>query len=170
MNNTELRGLIKVCSQDLTDAGLVLPKVPTTYRIATRMTKNLGLCSVARNRYTGLTTKIIISLSKDLTVDIAKDTLMHEMLHAVDECKSGHTGRWAQLASMMSRRGYHITVKATQEEVVVLNQVRLAKGGYLAKCNRCGGETIVTARHAIVEHPERYHCKKCGGSFTVSKG
>jgi hypothetical protein len=127
MNTQELKGLLKVCTQDLTEAGLALPKVPTTYRISNRMTRALGNCRIARNRFTGATTKIIISLSKDLTVELAKNTLMHEMLHAVDENRNGHGYAWQQLARLMTRRGYTIATYATHTEVVALDQIRGTK-------------------------------------------
>jgi hypothetical protein len=67
----------------------------------------LGVCHGSRKSVDGRTNFIDVSTVQAEPVDLAH-TLLHELLHACDDCQSGHRGRWKRWASLIGiqRKGH----------------------------------------------------------------
>ena len=93
-----------------------------------------------------------------------KNTLHHELLHSCYGCMK-HTGRWKAYADRVNAAyGYNIRRCATGEEQP-LPQDLMPKAKYLIRCSGCGAEYPRQKMSAVVQHPERYRCGKCGGKL-----
>lgn len=165
MNYTMLRDIVKECEQDLKSHGLTMPKV--NYEISTRMVRALGKCVWRRGNIT-------IRVSNLLPRDVAVDTVMHEMLHAIAGPREGHGGMWLQLARQISRNNPKYDIKRlanideNQELKALVEKRVLRQGGAIIVCSSCSSESRVTSRHGILKNPERYSCK-CGGKLLVKR-
>lgn len=160
-----MRELIVECEQDLQEVGLSMPRV--SYQISTRLTRALGKCSWRQGRIT-------IKLSDILPREVARNTLMHEMLHAIAGPREGHGGMWLQLARQISRNNpkYNITrlanINDNHELKQALEKKTLQRGGATIQCSSCGHESHVTSRHGILKNIDGYRCK-CGGKLLVKR-
>lgn len=61
---------------------------------------SLGLCHSAKSSTDGRTNFIDVSTAQAEPMDLAH-TLLHELLHACDDCHSGHRGRWKRWAGIV---------------------------------------------------------------------
>lgn len=177
MNNKELSLLVKECTKELQAIGLNVPTM-TKYRVSTRMTRAMGNCKIRSQRYTGAVVELVVSISCDLSPKTGKDTLIHEMLHAIASVefspREGHGYNWQRLARMVNRAyGYNIQTYASEdkiEEVTPLRQARKSNA-YMVTCN-CGFKQDITARHRIVrtQSTQGYKCPVCGNKhLTLSE-
>ena len=99
MRDLETIGLQVV--EELNAIGLVSPK-PIKWVVGKKTTRNWGLCSTCTSWYY---TKIRINgilLEDDADENTLKNCIAHEYLHAVDENKNGHRGRWLEYAELVS--------------------------------------------------------------------
>lgn len=172
MNQKELNQLVKECKAELNQLGLELP-TPLAIRLSTRMTRAFGNCA-QRGRFVlgqRVITSTTISISVDLPTDVGRDTVMHELLHAVAGCEQGHGGEWLRLARIVNKAfGYKITQYATGERAEVVKQIRSEKSsGYTVTCENCGRSSQVTARHGIVKNPHGYSCKCGRKAFKITR-
>lgn len=171
MDYSQLHATIKECAQDLAMLNLKVPSI-TTYTLSSRMTRALGNCKFRSSKVRGVFS-ISISISRDLPHGfIGRNTVMHEMLHAIAGAECGHGGEWARLARLVSREfsgKYKITMYADKDIATELTTIRQAtRSGYRVACLTCGGTHFVTSRHGITKNPQNYRCA-CGGSFKVTR-
>lgn len=123
----EYKELITTCSTQLRKLGYNVPAI-TTYRIAKRMSRNFGVCQHTTNRLTGAIKKIEIGISGDLTYAMAKETLMHEMIHALFPPTEKHGYNFQRIAREVNKEyGYHVATCASKEESRELTAIRQAK-------------------------------------------
>ena len=96
----DLLKLAAECMAQLNALGIDCGKV--TFTVNTRAKKRWGQCRVVgAGSYE-------ISISERLLHDdvddmAAKNTIMHELAHAADGCRSGHRGEWVRIVSEIMR-------------------------------------------------------------------
>ena len=93
-----------------------------------------------------------------------KNTLHHALLHSCCGCMK-HTGRWKAYADRVNAAyGYNIRRCASKDDQPLPRDL-LPKAKYLLRCSKCGAEYPRQKMSAVVQHPERYRCGKCGGTL-----
>lgn len=99
MRDLETIGLQVV--EELNAIGLVSPK-PIKWVVGRKTTRNWGLCTTCVSwDYTKIKINGIL-LEDDADENTLRNCIAHEYLHAVDENKSGHKGRWLEYAELVS--------------------------------------------------------------------
>lgn len=156
--------LFAECESDLAQLGYH----PRNYviEVNTRAKRRWGQCKIVTNDYYII--QITDRLLADDVADIAaKNTIMHELIHAVRGC-SDHTGKWKQIAEMVNRQFPKYTIKrcttAEEKGIAPVEQVRRASSTqYCIQCQNCGNKIIRERMSKVVQHPERYICAHCCG-------
>ena len=125
--------------------------------------KRLGQCW-ARSASTGGNSEIQISTTVDDSF-IAVDTLAHELVHAVDNCQSGHGKGFRNIALAIGLNG---STKMTQacagEELTVdINAIIEELGEYPHQAMNFNGRKKQTTRN------KKIYCRSCGWSFRASQ-
>lgn len=91
-----------------------------------RSVKRFGVCMYRRK---------VIGLSKALTelngVDKVKDTILHEIAHAIAGYKAGHGWEWREVC---------LRIGAKPERCYSIDEVKQPPMKYYAKCGACGKE------------------------------
>lgn len=158
----DLQYYAKMCICEL-DRINIRPAAKIIFKENSRAKTRLGICKKKGDLYT---VEIAKELLKDSSPEILlKETLHHELLHTCYGCMK-HTGRWKQLAERVNKAyGYNIT--------------RLAENGSLSSpsyqpryrvvCSGCGTVYERFKRSALIQHPGRYRCGKCGGRLFAPK-
>ena len=133
-----------------------------TFAVNTRAKTRLGVCKKQGDRYT-----IEIAaplLDESMPEKLLKETLHHELLHSCRGCMQ-HTGKWKALAERVNAAyGYNIRRCASKDDQPLPRDL-LPKAKYLLRCSKCGAEYPRQKMSAVVQHPERYRCGKCGGTL-----
>lgn len=114
--------------------------------------KTLGLCYPSSKSTTGDVNLITLSTDQGEPIELVH-TIMHEMMHAFDDCRSGHRNRWLRWANQIGivARG-HIRGPIAERMV----QTALAEVGFPTA-------HVITVRK--VQKPKssqvRYECPGC---------
>ena len=147
----DLGKYIKECMAELDRLRIPYAK-NIRFTVNRRAKLRLGQCRRQGDNYT-------IEISAALL-----DDRVHELLHSCYGCMK-HTGRWKAYADRVNAAyGYNIRRCATGEEQP-LPQDLMPKAKYLIRCSGCGAEYPRQKMSAVVQHPERYRCGKCGGKL-----
>lgn len=175
MTNQEYR---KVFAETVTDVKEILDNLGVqyetpsmTFKINTRAVNRWGQCKYIGGYNSG---RVEINISKKVfdhatDIQVLKNTIAHEFLHAITP-NSGHTGKWKQLAEMITRTGkYHVERTVTREEQQAVNMDKVKTSGYEIHCSKCGVLATYQRRSKAVKHIEAgnnagYRCKKCKGT------
>lgn len=110
--------------------------------------------------------KVKVTLNAKLPLSISPDTIIHELIHTIAECK-GHDSKFQYYASKANRMyGMNIGTYASEAEKEAFRKV--VKPKYVIKCSKCGA--VVATRHrncAVIKHPEGYHSNCCKAELIV---
>lgn len=122
----------------------------------------------------------IAHIAIDSGIDNLKNTIIHELCHAVLEVDNrGHNYVWKQIAKRASEVfSTHITVRVSEEEQKTqVKQALLRESQYTVKCNCCGIESHYLRAGKVVKTIARYNkaknnnhgyrCRKCGSNNLV---
>lgn len=167
-----MRDLIKIgneCIEDLKAIGYEFPK-PIKFVQSNRMKRTWGLCSTCKNwSYTQVKIATFL-LQDDVPEKQLRQTVYHELAHAIDNNENGHVGRWKRIADMISDC-YNMDIQqyCTNEEVKVLKSTEMyssMRNKYTVKCCKCGVKCERMGYRAPkwYSQVERYKCK-CGGEL-----
>lgn len=158
----DLNRTIKECMAELDRLNIPYAK-NIRFTVNRRAKLRLGQCRRQGNSYTIEISAALLDDRVDLREGL-KNTLHHELLHSCYGCMK-HTGRWKAYADKVNAAyGYNIRRCATGEEQP-LPQDLMPKAKYLIRCSDCGAEYPRQKMSAVVQHPERYRCGKCGGKL-----
>ena len=95
------------------------------------------------------------------------DVIAHELLHACFPSREGHGVLFHRGMALLNKKlGLHIEVYSEK------NAIRQSESLYRYKvvCAACGNEFYYLRAGAVVKHPSRYRCAKCGkNAFKVSR-
>lgn len=123
--------------------------------------RQLGLCHIKRvwdaRKLAYVETKMI-KLSRYLVAlneeDEVRDTILHEIAHAIAGLKNGHNHAWKRVCRQIGAR----------PERLAGNEVNMPEGRYSVICGQC--DRTLQQRHRR-PHPRRLrrgYCKVCGPS------
>lgn len=113
-----------------------------------------------------------ISISNRLLEDdvedmMAKNTIMHEILHTVEDCQN-HGDKWKAMADKVNRAyGYNIK-RCTSSSEKGLEPIKIERNyskNYVMVCKRCGAEVIKHRMSNFVRYPQFYRHVNCNGTF-----
>ena len=89
------------------------------------------------------------------------DVIAHELLHACLPAREGHGGLFHRGMTVLNERlGLHIQVHS--EKTAIRQSEALYR--YNVVCTACGNAFYYLRAGAVVRHPSRYRCAKCGKS------
>ncbi len=93
------------------------------------------------------------------------DVVAHELLHVCLSAREGHGGLFHRgMAVLNERLGLHIQVYS--EKTAIRQSEALYR--YKVVCAACGNVFYYLRAGAVVRHPSRYRCAKCGeGAFEI---
>jgi len=164
----DLEKLANECLNDLFHIGIE-PGYIAGWKINTRAKRRWGQCKcIASGIYE---ISIASSLLQDnLSDKAAKDTIMHELLHAVKGC-NGHKGKWLELANKVNRLLPQYTIKRTTShtEKGLECAPRERNIRYVLKCTCCQREVRREKMTKVIRFPEQYRCATCGGKLIRTK-
>ena len=125
--------------------------------------KRLGQCW-ARSASTGGNNEIQISTTVDDSF-IAVDTLAHELVHAVDDCQSGHGRVFKNICLAVGLNGSKKMKQACagEELTVKINSIIEELGEYPHEAMKFNSRKTQTTRNKKVS------CDACGFSFRTSQ-
>ena len=175
----DVQKLFDECMAELRSIGIV-PDPIRSVTVNTRATRRWGQASKIKGMW-----EISISdrlLADDLPDRPAKNVLMHEILH----CRwngGSHIGYWSALAEKVNKElGYSIhshdsreslgLPPISEEEKKALSKrykgAEIRDDGrivrYIVECP-CGNRVERSKMSRLIQHPEDYRCRKCGGTF-----
>lgn len=156
------------CLRDLKAIGLV-PKKKIKWVTSARMRKTWGLCSTCFS-WNYIEIKIAsFLLEDDAPEQILRNTVMHELAHAIDNNEHGHGKKWLEIANLISDcYNLDITQYVRKDEIVTMKATGLYEGRkeYKVECKVCGKiyKEMGYRKTKLYTHPEDYRCS-CGGDL-----
>ena len=167
----DMRKLTNECIEQLHTLGISHGMI--IFKINTRAKKRWGQCKAINDDCYEI--NISSRLLEDKLDDMAaKNTIMHELLHAADGCKSGHSGNWLRLANkvMKAYPQYDIKRCSSAEEKGLEpddTPVRRLKYSYFFRCLGCGAEVKYKRAAKFTREPLNYVCVRCRGKFVSAE-
>lgn len=163
-----IENLFAEVKKELTEAGIPIPKNIAAVRINSRPRARLGMCKRSKNFPNK--TEYTIEISRfvmDMDVKKIKDVVAHELLHTCPGCFN-HGDKWKEYAKVLKEQyGYDITrTTKLEENIDGTGQYRKEEYKYVLKCNNCGQIFKRKRECNLTRHPEKYRCRKCGGSIS----
>ena len=147
-----------------------VPKI-TSVKVSSRMTKTYGRCRTWRYKDDVELTFAKVILDDNYPKNLMYNTIIHELLHAIDHNKSKHGGEWLRMANEVSDlysfignvQRYASDEKQQAREMIQPHKERTR---YEIICTSCGAKAWRLGYRAPkwYAHPENFHCK-CGGRF-----
>ena len=99
-----------------------------------------------------------------------RETLAHEICHAVYGVTHGHGASWKACANAFnSIYGYNIQRLGGTSQGDFQLSSKVAKVRYVVKCESCGQEIKRTRNSRLTLHPEHYRCGICGGHLYIDE-
>jgi len=155
------------CLRMCDDCGIAYGTI-TAVKPSSRAIKQYGNCR--KNGDGTFTIRINkLLLDDEASIDALEETLLHEICHTIPD-GFRHTGAWKQAAKQLNLQyGYRIARLSTPEEKGIdgLVEERDQHAKYHVRCTKCGNVLHRQTRSAVVKHPWRYRCGKCGGRLKL---
>lgn len=156
-----LQAIASECINELGTIGITFDSA-IPFSVNTRATRRWGQC-----RWRGDKVSINISsrlLDESLPDFPVKNTVIHELLHALPDCKwDGHGKIWQGYARMVNEKlGYTISRTSNYESYGIKP---LEREKYVFTCENCGQRVTRERKSKFVEHHDWYKCGCCGGRF-----
>ena len=167
----DLNKLAAECMSQLDRIGIKYGKV--SFSVNTRAKKRWGQCKVIDHGVCDINISSRL-LADDIDDMAAKNTIMHELAHAADGCKSGHSGRWLAIAAAIMRAYPEYDIKRTtsnaekgfDEEYVPTRRLEYK---YFYRCLGCGIEAKYKKASKFTKNTDAYVCVKCRGNFVTAE-
>ena len=175
----DLQRLFNECVAELASIGIHSEPI-SKVTVNTRARRRWGLASKKNGKW-----EISISsqlLADDLPDRPAKTVIIHEILHCRWNGES-HIGYWRALADKVNKElGYRIRSTDSRESLGLppltdSEKADLAKRyagaevtddgkivRYIVECP-CGMQVGRSKMSKLIQHPEKYRCARCGGTF-----
>lgn len=167
---------------DISDIGII------TIKISSKNYKRYGCCrqeepdvstkyieKVGRKKYIkyAIYKKHTIEISPwvfELSIDVLRNTLMHEIIHCMPYCNN-HGKEFKKYAKYINDQlGYKIETKGNKEKDYLESNMifkEKSKNNYQIICEKCG--YFFNRIRINVDYEKRYRCGKCGGRLKVKK-
>ncbi len=165
LNNMNPQTIFESLMNDFLDAGIPLnPKVIDPILHYSSAVTRLGSCQKMNGIYH-------ISLSRNAMKDEeqVRNTLAHELVHTLPRCMN-HGKTFHKYGTMVEERlGIPIDSRATksQAQAAGIQDAYRNRANYKIVCEKCGFEFYRLKRSAVIDHPSRYRCSRCGGGLKV---
>lgn len=108
-----------------------------------RRKRSLGLCNHAAKRIELSSAFVLLN-----GVEVVRDTLLHEIAHALAGHKAGHGPRWVAVCRVLGATPRRLCADA-----------EMPRGVFRACCKGCGAEH---SRHRRPMRGRVYYCRACG--------
>ncbi|WP_234698877.1 SprT family zinc-dependent metalloprotease [Poriferisphaera corsica] len=105
--------------------------------------RTLGLCDYGKKRI-----ELSVHLVHGNDEEAVRDTLLHEIAHAIAGAKAGHGEKWKRVCIEIGARPERCDRSAS-----------MPKGKWMASCAGCGHEHT---RHRRPLKGRTYYCRECG--------
>ena len=158
-----LREIAQICIEELNAIDIYPNITANKFTINGRLKKTWGRClyDYSKNHNCRIEIKADL-LGDDVSEKLLRNTILHELLHACNECiesRCHHDGKWAEYAELVSDcYGMNIQQYVTHEELEELDD----RKEYRYKCEHCGKIMTVKKYRAPkwYMHPHGYvhHC------------
>lgn len=158
MQRSEVSKLCNDCLKELRTLGYDMP--PIIFDLDYNSVKVMGMCSRRATDF------FIIQISKfhweNNPIEEVRNTIMHELTHAIDRNKHSHNFEWAKLAREVSlKTGTNITMYATHTEGE--EKASMERAVAYVDCNMCGYRHYVFKRTKVYKtEAAGYNCATCG--------
>lgn len=168
----DLEKIGRECIRDLEAINYEFPK-RIRFIASGRMKKTWGTCTTYLSRdYTDIKIATFL-LQDDVEEKQLRQTIYHELAHAIDNNEHGHDREWKMIADDISDC-YNMDIQryCTKEEITSLKSTEMYKDlrkKYVCRCNSCGKEHYRYGYRAPrwYTHPQNYHCR-CGGNLIIA--
>lgn len=161
----DLNATYENCKSLLESMGIECGEI-TSVTVNPRFTRSLGRCH--RSRHTNFHPwRYRLEFSPVLMTDACtqkefENTMLHELLHTVEDCFD-HTGKWKRLAeSVNARYGYHIQ-RCSDNAAAQAYHAAHKVNRYTCVCEKCGHEWHYQRMCNTVKYANRYTHTGCGG-------
>lgn len=160
----DLEKMAAECTKDLLSIG-IHPRTVAKWTVNTRAKNRWGSCKMLSPGIFEISISWRL-LQDDVDEMATKNTIVHELLHTVNDCYN-HKGKWKQLAEKVNNRlpQYKISRVTSCEEKGIQEEDKPLKVNYILECNRCGYQIQRERCSRIIQHPEYYRCGYCGGEI-----
>lgn len=158
-----LNNLFNQCIKEVKAIGIE-PGNIVAVTVNTRAKTRWGQTKKNGNSYTiNISDRILQDEQDDL---IAKDTIIHEILHTCTDCMN-HGFNWKALANKVNRAypQYHIS-RTTSAEEKGIEARKAVDYRYNVICKECGNTWNYDRAGKVVQNTGRFYCP-CGGKLTV---
>lgn len=159
MTKTDVRRLAAQCEIELKELGYDLPKV--NYDLTYNSVQVMGLC-----RYNKTTEECTIKVSKfhyeNNTIDEVRNTIMHELTHAIDRNQHSHDHVWLKLAREVSLQT-GTDIKMYAETTDGEYEASMKRAVAHVDCAQCGHRHFIYRRTKVYRREATgYYCSTCG--------
>lgn len=154
----EIEEIIKECKQEIESCGFTLPYIK--YENRTNITHMLGTCYKRGDNYRiELSIPHIIKYLERGERDKIKDTVLHEMCHALPNGMN-HKGQWKVYTSVLNRKyGYNLKRCADNDEVIT--ELVQQKTKYTIVCQNCKEIYYYSRKPKCMNNLSNCSCGKC---------
>lgn len=144
------------------EKGYIVPKVSVSCGFAsTGKDKHIGQCWT-RESSTAEINEIFISPKLDDPVDVL-DTLAHELVHAVDNCKHSHGAEFKKIALSIGLEGKMRQASAGEKLKARLQEIAIPLGEYPHK------KLKIQMRVRLYKPRPKAVCHECGYELNIQK-
>jgi predicted SprT family Zn-dependent metalloprotease len=159
MQREEVVGLFNECRQELIDLGYDLPSVAVN--LDYNSVSVMGVCQkkVGSDFFLIKISKFHWQNNESKEV---RNTIMHELTHAIDRNKHSHDHVWMRLAQEVSlKTGVQIKMYASTTEGE--EKASIERAVAYVNCNTCGHRHYIYRRTKVYrQKAEGYNCSTCG--------
>lgn len=158
MQRSEVNKLCNDCLKELRTLGYDIP--PIIFDLNYNSVKVMGMCSKRAIDF------FIIQISRfhweNNPVEEVRNTIMHELTHAIDRNKHSHNFEWAKLAREVSlKTNTNITMYAAHTEGE--EKASMERAVAYVDCSNCGYRHYVFKRTKVYKtEAVGYSCATCG--------
>lgn len=157
MQNKLLQEAISEVRSAGIEPGNILPEIKLN-----RATRSFGRCHKVGDAFQ-------IALSKyylDNPPEDLKSTLVHEVLHTVDDCFN-HGPKWKSLVAKMNRI-YGYNIQRTTADIMQNETVQAIKRQYIITCVKCNQTIYRQRKSKLVTNTNNFRCGRCGGHLKLA--
>ena len=158
----DLMKLVDICVADLNSLGIKCGKV-RNWTINTRAKCRLGQCVKVSSDVFDISISNIL-LDDNVDEQIAKNTIIHELLHTVPGCFT-HKSKWKIYSEYINRKLPNYCVKRAMkgDELGIEIKRKEPIYRYTLVCTNCGVEIKYQKKTKVIRDYKKYRCGKCGG-------
>lgn len=159
MTKKEVLALADKCVEELLQLGYSIPLV--TYDLNFNSVNTMGLC-----QYNKAKDSCIIKISRfhyeNNPENEVRNTIMHELTHAIDRNKHSHDYNWAALAREVSLQTGTV-IKMYAESTEGETKAAMDRAVAYTECHSCGNRHYIFRRTKVYKREGAgYYCSTCG--------